>query len=329
MKTNIGKDTAFAASLLRAGQLVAIPTETVYGLAANALDAEAVLRIFEVKNRPAFDPLIVHISSMKGLHEHAAVVPALATRLADRFWPGPLTMVLPRKSHIPDIVSSGMDTVALRMPAHPFALDLLTMLDFPLAAPSANPFGYISPTTALHVNDQLGGKIPYILDGGPCSIGVESTIVGVEEDRLLIYRMGGITVEQLREVCGQVEFSVANIHHPQAPGMLESHYAPRCPLELGQLDVLRKFFSGKKQAVLSYSEAIATGGDVVAAHVLAPGGDLREAAKNLFAAMRELDNSGADLIIAETVPEEGLGRAINDRLRRAAHQHGYDITGGK
>lgn len=325
MKTTIGTDTAFAASLLRQGQLVAIPTETVYGLAANALDAEAVLRIFEVKNRPAFDPLIVHISSMKGLYELATAVPELAIRLADSFWPGPLTMVLPRRNHIPDIVSSGMDTVALRMPAHPFALDLLAMLDFPLAAPSANPFGYISPTTALHVNDQLGGKIPYILDGGPCSIGVESTVVGVEEDRLLIYRMGGITVEQLREVCGQIEFSVANIHQMQAPGMLESHYAPRCPLELGHLAELRRLYSGSKLAVLSYRGMVATGEDVVAACVLAPGGDLREAAKNLFAAMRELDNSGADLIIAETVPEEGLGRAINDRLRRAAHRHGYDM----
>lgn len=321
MKTIIGTDLQSCVSLLNQGELVAIPTETVYGLAANALNTEAVLRVFEVKNRPVFDPLIMHIHKPEAIYEHAAEVPPLALELAERFWPGPLTLVLPRKRHIPDLVCSGLSTVALRIPSHPVTLNLLSRLDFPLAAPSANPFGYISPTTALHVNDQLGGKIPYILDGGPCAVGVESTIVGVEGDKVVIYRLGGLAVEQLREVCGNVEFSVGSVQHPLAPGMLESHYAPRLPLVLGRISEMCQRYSDRKLAILSFKDFYPAENMVVASSVLSSSGDLRQAAKNLFAAMRRLDQSGADLIIAETVPEEGLGRAINDRLRKASNHH--------
>ncbi|MBL7984887.1 MAG: threonylcarbamoyl-AMP synthase, partial [Flavobacteriales bacterium] len=231
---NSGSDLQQAAALLREGKLVAIPTETVYGLAANAYDAEAVLRIFEVKNRPTFDPLIVHVRDSDQVQEVARTIPPEALALMDRFWPGPLTLVLPKQPRVPDIVTSGLDTVGVRMPAHPMALELLRSLDFPLAAPSANPFGYISPTTAQHVGDQLGERIPYILDGGPCAVGVESTIIGWEEGLPVLYRPGGLPLEAIEQVIGSVRPQVKHVL-PAAPGMIESHYAPRKPLFVGEV----------------------------------------------------------------------------------------------
>jgi L-threonylcarbamoyladenylate synthase len=312
MKADIGTDLSRAAALLRAGALVAIPTETVYGLAANAYDADAVLKIFQAKDRPSFDPLIVHVRHRAQV-DAVAIVSHEAEELMKRFWPGPLTLVLPKKPSIPDIVTSGLDTVGVRMPAHPMALELLRSLDFPLAAPSANPFGYVSPTTAQHVADQLGGKIPYILDGGPCAVGVESTIIGWEGGVPVLYRLGGLPLEAVEEAIGSVHPEVEHVL-PVAPGMIESHYAPRKPLVVGDVPALLKEYSGRRCAVIALHARY----DAWRCETLSSSGDPNEAARNLFTAMRSLDTSDAEMILAEVFPEAGLGRAINDRLRRAA-----------
>lgn len=329
MKAVIGTDLSWAAALLSQCELVAIPTETVYGLAANAYDADAVLRIFQAKDRPSFDPLIVHVRDRAQVDEVAAVPPE-AEELMKRFWPGPLTLVLPKKPRVPDIVTSGLDTVGVRMPAHPMALELLRSLDFPLAAPSANPFGYVSPTTAQHVADQLGEKIPYILDGGACAVGVESTIVGWEPDLThhtshitphtspwVLYRAGGVPVEALEAILGPLVLSPLSPGEGlgvRAPGMIESHYAPRKPLFVGVVPALLKEHSGKRCGVIAFAAHY----DSWRCETLSPSRDASEAARNLFAAIRTLDTGDADVILAEVFPNEGLGRAINDRLRRAA-----------
>src|SRR5471030_2993623 len=225
VQTIIGKDIAKARALLERGLLVAIPTETVYGLAANALDADAVLQIFEVKNRPHFDPLIMHGASADALRAYVTLFPDWASTLADKFWPGPLTLVLPKKDSIPDIVTSGMPTVAIRVPKHPLTYELLSQLDWALAAPSANPFGYVSPTTPQHVMDQLGGKIPYILDGGDCTVGIESTIVAEQDGKICILRLGGLSVEEIESAIGTVSIITNETAHTQ--GSMKSHYATR------------------------------------------------------------------------------------------------------
>ena len=313
MKQLIGDDVAHAAELLREGGIVAIPTETVYGLAANAFDEAAVLKVFEVKQRPSFDPLIVHIGKREDVQRVVKELPPGAEALMDAFWPGPLTLVLPKQDIVPDLVTSGLDTVGVRMPAHPLALELLRSLDFPLAAPSANPFGYVSPTTAQHVADQLGDRIPYILDGGPCIVGVESTIVGLDDGRWVLYRPGGIAVERIEEVIGRVAVTMKKVM-PVAPGMLESHYAPRKPVHVGDVITLSQQHKSKRIGMISFREDH----DVHCCEVLSSSGDLSEAARHLFSALRTLDASDCDVILAERFPDEGLGRAINDRLRRAA-----------
>jgi L-threonylcarbamoyladenylate synthase len=320
----IGTDLARAAELLRAGRLVAIPTETVYGLAANALSPEAVVRIFEAKDRPFFDPLIVHVASLMQAESLVMEFPPLARQLAERFWPGPLTLVLPKREHVPDLVTAGSALVAVRVPDHPLTLELLGMLDFPLAAPSANPFGRISPTTPQHVLDGLGDRVDYILDGGPSAVGVESTIVGVErsatgEEELVIYRWGGLDLETLLEATPCV-WRMAGRPQDAAPGNLPSHYAPRTPLVLGPPE---EEVEPSRTGVIVFTD-----GDWPETRgwgyqrVLAPDGELSTAARNLFGVMRELDAEGEarelDVIYAALVPDIGLGRAINDRLRRAA-----------
>jgi len=320
MDTVTGIDIALASQWLIKGQVVAIPTETVYGLAANACDERAVVQVFNIKQRPSFDPLIVHLAQADDLYNYAEVVPEQARILANAFWPGPLTLVLPKRSIIPDIVTSGLDTVGLRVPAHPVTLELLKQLPFPLAAPSANPFGYISPTTAAHVMDQLGGKIPYVLDGGPCKVGIESTIVGFEGDEVVVYRLGGLPVEELRRVVKNVNVRTASSADPLAPGMLDSHYAPRCPLVIGDPEKLLSDNLTRRTGVIAFKKDYSGHAGVAHAEILSPSGDLPEAAASLFAAMRRADASGVEVILAELVPEEGLGRAINDRLRRAAHR---------
>ncbi|MCB9182476.1 MAG: threonylcarbamoyl-AMP synthase [Flavobacteriales bacterium] len=313
MRAKIGSSVQEAAQLLRAGEVVAIPTETVYGLAANAFDEAAVLKVFEAKARPSFDPLIVHIGRRDELARVVAELPPGAEALMETFWPGPLTLVLPKKPAVPDLVTSGLDTVGVRMPAHPLTRELLGSIDFPLAAPSANPFGYVSPTTAQHVADQLGDRIPYILDGGPCTVGVESTIVGWEENRWVLYRPGGIPVERIEAVIGRVEPALKQVL-PAAPGMLESHYAPRKRVMVGDMDALLRRFAGQRVGIISFQEERPGH----RCEVLSEQGDLAEAARHLFAVLRELDASDCEVILAERFPDEGLGRAINDRLRRAS-----------
>lgn len=304
-----------AVEFLNRGEPIAIPTETVYGLAANALDAHAALKIFEVKNRPTFDPLIVHISSIAEVDKYATAFAPKAKLLAEKFWPGPLTLLLPKKKNIPDLVTSGLDTVGLRCPAHKTTLDLLKQLEFPLAAPSANPFGYISPTTAQHVQDQLGGKIDFILDGGACEVGLESTIVGFEGNDTVIHRLGGLSVEAIEDVVGKVKLNLNVSSNPQAPGQLNSHYAPKKKLVVGNInELIRKHYS-EKIGILSFNNRYAFD----YSFVLSPSGSTSDAAHNIFSMLRELDQSPVDLILAEYIPDEGLGRAVNDRLRRAAY----------
>lgn len=317
MAGSIGADIHEAARLLREAEIVAIPTETVYGLAANAFEEAAVLKVFQAKQRPAFDPLIVHIGAKRDLERLVAELPLGAVELMDAFWPGPLTLVLPKRQEVPDLVTSGLDTVGVRMPAHPLTQALLKELDFPLAAPSANPFGYVSPTTAQHVLDQLGDRIPYILDGGPCTVGVESTIVGWEADRWVLYRPGGIAVERIEQVIGRVAVAQRKVL-PAAPGMLESHYAPHKPLHVGNVDALLRDQDAMRCGVIS----LRTHYDAGINEVLSATGDINESARNLFAALRRLDAGACLVILAEVFPEVGLGRAMNDRLRRAAVKRG-------
>lgn len=317
----IGKNITKAKEILEAGDLVGIPTETVYGLAGNALDANAVAKIFETKNRPSFDPLILHTSKIDRILDFVTEIPKELKPLAEAFWPGPLTLLLPKKSNVPDLVTSGLETVAVRIPSHPLTRDLLATLDFPLAAPSANPFGYISPTQASHVNDQLGKKIDYILDGGSCEVGLESTIVGLEDGQVTIYRLGGLDVKRIEKVVGKIQVLTHSSSNPKAPGLLKSHYAPTKPFVLGDLKKLTKEYTDKGIvfAVLSFSESFQSAiGE--RNFVLSPEADLYKAAKNLFAAMRILDSMDVSVILAELLPDEGLGKAVNDRLRRASVQ---------
>lgn len=313
----LGTDLIKAKQLLEQDQLVAIPTETVYGLAGNALSAAAITKIFEAKDRPHFDPLIVHVPNIEACERYATEVPPLARKLAEKFWPGPLTLLLKKKEIIPDLVTSGLDTVGLRCPDHPLTRSLLQSLSFPLAAPSANPFGYVSPTTAAHVNEQLGEKIDYILDGGPCEVGIESTIVGFEEGATVIYRLGGIRAEAIEEVVGPLHISVHSTSNPLAPGQLKSHYAPRKKIVLGSIDENLKKYQAQDVAIIAFQKERDR---ALARHqiILSPSGNLEEAAHHLFSALRELDKKDISVILAEHVPNIGLGRAINDRLNRAA-----------
>ncbi|HEV8514088.1 MAG TPA: L-threonylcarbamoyladenylate synthase [Cyclobacteriaceae bacterium] len=311
----IGKDISKAASILRQGKLVAIPTETVYGLAANALDVNAVTKIFVAKNRPYFDPLIVHVQSADAVKEFAEKIPEWAFELMKRFWPGPLTLLLPRKNIVSDLVTAGLDRVGLRCPDHAMTLELLRSLSFPLAAPSANPFGYVSPTMPQHVNDQLGNAIEYILDGGECKVGVESTIVGFEDSTPVIYRLGGLRVEDIESVTGPAKVMTTSVSNPQAPGQLQSHYAPRKKVLIGDINELLKDYD--RVGVLSFQKKYLSG-KIGKQIILSPAGNLEETAQKLFSSLRELDKSDVDIILTELVPDIGLGRAINDRLRRAA-----------
>ncbi len=313
----IGKDILLSAKLLTEGKLVAIPTETVYGLAANALDAIAVAKIFEVKNRPYFDPLILHTYSLEKAMEYVNDFNEPLKKLAKTFWPGPLTILIPKKNNIPDIVTSGLQNVAIRVPNHPMTLALLQKINFPLAAPSANPFGYISPTEAAHVEKQLGKNIEYILDGGICKVGLESTIVGLEEGKICIYRFGGLTIEEIESLIGKVEIKINSSVNPNSPGQLKNHYSPSKILLIGDIEKLLNENKNKKAGIICFGKipeklknnfTINLSGD----------GNLAEAAANLFSALRKLDESECEVIICSLLPNNGLGLAINDRLKRAA-----------
>lgn len=313
----IGYDILKAKEFLEKEQLVAIPTETVYGLAANALNPIAVAKIFEAKERPTFDPLIVHTHSLNEVYNFVTDIHPALLKLAKHFWPGPLTLLLPKKSSIPSLVTSGLDRVGVRIPNHKLTLQLLTKLDFPLAAPSANPFGYISPTSAEHVQKQLGNKISYILDGGNCNVGLESTIVGEENGEIIIYRLGGLSIDVIEAVIGKVSVQLNQSSNPKAPGQLKSHYAPKKPFYIGNLKDLEKLHSGKKIGAIVFGNDFKLNETTLIKN-LSLNKNYQEAAINLFAYLRDLDESNVDLIISELLPEVGLGLAINDRLKRAA-----------
>ena len=300
-----------AAALLRSGGIVAIPTETVYGVAANAFDARAVARIFEVKGRPAFDPLIVHVGDANMLAQVAAETPPLAQKLIEHFWPGPLTLVLPKAAALPELVTSGLPTVAVRMPAHPVARRLLERAGVPLAAPSANAFGRLSPTRAEHVERQLGAGLDLIVDAGPAQHGIESTIVAlVGEPRIL--RAGAIPNEEIASVIGAIKFESSAAGAPLAPGQLPRHYAPRTLIRIVESPAPAAERAGAGFVGLSRLEP-----GYAQVRLLSERGDLREAAARLFAVLHELDELGLERIDVEPVAERGLGVAIMDRLRRA------------
>ncbi len=320
MQTIIGTDVQAAASFLQNGQLVAIPTETVYGLAANALNTKAVVQIFEAKNRPRFNPLIIHVGSIAAI-EHYAIMSPLAIKLANALMPGAFTLLLPKLPIVPDLVTAGSPKVAVRMPNHALTLQLLQQLPFPLAAPSANVFGYVSPTTAQHVYDGLQNRIPYILDGGACKVGVESTIVEVVNDDVLLHRVGGVNIEVIEAVIGKlVKMPTNTTHLPVTPGQLKSHYATTTPLIRGDVNTLLTEFANKKVAIIGLKTYYA-GLSKTQQYLLSVNGNLAEAARQLFTVMRQLDGKGYDLIIAEIFPNVGIGKAINDRLERAQMLH--------
>ena len=333
-----GTDVEWAASLLRSGKLVGIPTETVYGLAAHGLDEAAVAAIFEAKQRPHFDPLILHVPSATHAQNYVANWPKTAQTLADAFWPGPLTLVLPKKNNVPDLVTSAQPTVAIRVPNHSLTLKLLNLLDFPLAAPSANPFGYVSPTSAQHVLNQLEHKIDYVLDGGPCEKGIESTIIDLSTSIPTLLRLGSIPIEEIEKVIGTINVKVNQNSNPTAPGMLDQHYSPYCKLipfqsinnnqpefsELSLSQILQQF-PAESIALLSYSsldfqQFPLQWQTAIPNHFVLTNtqNDYTQAASNLFKTLRNFDEKHLKCVIFTWAPQENLGLAINDRLQRAA-----------
>lgn len=313
-----GTDYKRAGELLANGKVVAIPTETVYGLAANALNEIAVEQIFSTKGRPHFNPLIIHIGAKSDLFNYVTQVPEVAQKLIQNFWPGPLTLLLPKKDIVPDIITASLPNVAVRMPDHPLTLQLLQLLNFPLAAPSANPFCYISPTKAEHVQQQIGDKIPYILDGGPCRQGLESTIVGFDGEIPVVYRLGAITPDELESVVGPVKIHQKSGEQPVGPGMLPFHYSPRTPLYFtSQVEELLRQSDLSETGVISFQRPIEV---LPKDHqvILSATGNMQEAASKLYDALHYLDGLNLSCIIAEKLPEYGLGVTMNERLKKAA-----------
>ena len=307
-----------AAEVIRKGGLVAFPTETVYGLGCDALNPEAVARVFEAKQRPSFDPLIVHIADKGALDRLAEAISPGDYRLMERFWPGPLTLLLPKRARVPDLVTAGLPTIAVRMPAHPVAQALIRESAVPIAAPSANPFGYVSPTCAQHVADGLGEGVDLILDGGPCPLGVESTIISMIGNRPELLRPGGITLEEINLVVGTVVQARGRLAMA-APGLIARHYATRTPLSILTAQEEQLVMPRSERAgLLSVTKPRHPPHKYCSIEVLSASGDLREAAQHLFAALRRLDAQGLDRLYAEACDERGLGLAIMDRLRRCA-----------
>ena len=314
MDTKIITDIDIAAAHLKNGELVAIPTETVYGLAGNALNPDTLLKIYETKQRPAFDPLIIHVSDITEIKNFVLKFPSETEKIAKEFMPGPLTIVLPKKDIIPDIATSGLPNVAIRIPNHPLTLQLLKQLDFPVAAPSANLFGKISPTSASHVNKQLSGKIEYILDGGHCPVGIESTIITQADNKIKVLRLGGLSIDDIQKKTSLEVVYEKITKDINAPGQIKSHYATQTPLifegchfDLRTRNIGYLRFSKSSPGISEQQQII-----------LSENASLKEAAKNLFKSMHQLDEGGYHFILAEKFPEKGLGKAINDRLRRAS-----------
>ena len=305
------------AAIIREGGLVSFPTETVYGLGGNALDPIAVAKIFEAKARPSFDPLITHISELEMLDKIADIKDNRIFDIIERFWPGSLTLIVPKKEIIPDLVTSGLETMAVRMPDHETALQLIKASTGAVAAPSANPFGYLSPTTAQHVDEQLGDKIDMVLDGGTCRVGVESTVLDMTGKRPIILRPGGISYEELLAAIPDVEIYNRTTATPTAPGQLKMHYSPIKPLYIVQS--LKEIHKRENAGALIFQ----SGSDIngfAETEILSPSGNPVEAAANLFVSLHKLDRSDIQCIYAEKIPEDGLGRAVMDRIYKASEK---------
>lgn len=316
----ISKDLNLAVSILNKDGIIGLPTETVYGLAGNIFSESAIKEIFEVKQRPLYNPLIVHVKNIDEINKIAVDIPPVAFELASKFWPGPLTLLFKKNTLVPDIVTSSKSTVAVRIPKHPMALDLLNKLDFPLAAPSANPFGMISPTKAEHVENYFNEKL--ILDGGTCETGIESTIVGFNGNDVIIYRLGGITIDEIESVSGEVKLFNKSDEMPEAPGMLSKHYAPQTQLYFtNDLENHKLMFSTKRIGLILFNKSVENLPNNWIEFVLSPKSDLVEAAAQLYSTLHQLDKMNLDCIIAEQFPEDGLGSVINDKLRRASKNH--------
>lgn len=310
-------DIEYAAQLIREGKVVAFPTETVYGLGANALNAMAVARIYELKERPSFDPLIVHIASVEQLDTLTTTDDRRVMMLAERFWPGPLTIVLPKSTLIPDIVTSGLETVGIRIPDNPIALELIRRSGCPIAAPSANKFGQLSPTLARHVAKQLP-DVDYILDGGPAKVGIESTIVSLNDKGFEILRHGAITREEIELLVPYYALPDEEKTNIVSPGMLKSHYSPGKPIYILDSGV-QHTIDRSRVGLLSYKGEDTEGYSHV--EILSPDGNLKSCAVNLFAAIHRLEEADVDYILAQPVPEQGVGLAVMDKLRKAAYRY--------
>ena len=314
----ISSDISKAVAILSNEDVIAIPTETVYGLAGNIFSEKAIKRIFEVKQRPLFNPLIVHLGSVEQIRDVVADFPEKAQLLAKNFWPGPLTLILKKKDIVPDLITAGKDTVAVRIPNHPVTLELLQSLPFPIAAPSANPFNRISPTKSAHVAKYFEDAIPMILEGGECQKGIESTIIGFEDGEAVIYRFGSLALEEIEKVIGKIEVKNKKEQAPDAPGMLAKHYAPRTKTILVKnIDETLKGIDNQSIGLLRFTGDY-TSEKIKHAAILSKSGDLNEAAANLYSALHWLDQLSLDLIITERFPDHGLGKTINDRLERAS-----------
>ena len=314
----ISKDIQKAITILENEELVAIPTETVYGLAGNIFSEKAISAIFETKKRPFFNPLIVHISGVDQLEEIVSEIPEKAKILAEKFWPGSMPLVLKKNSKIPDLITAGKDTVAVRVPNHKVTLELLKKLSFPLAAPSANPFNNISPTKPVHVERYFNDTIQMVLDGGACKNGIESTIIGFENNEPVIYRLGALAIEDIEAVVGKVSIKNSKEENPEAPGMLNKHYAPttKTVLTTNILQEIEKYKT-QKIGVLSFLSSVKS--DTIHAEIcLSNTQNLQEAAAKLYDALHELDHLNLDVIIVEKLPDFGLGKSMNDRLKRAS-----------
>ena len=307
-----------AGTWLTQNNVIAIPTETVYGLAASIYNEKAIQSIYKIKNRPANNPLIVHIKSEKELHKYVSYVPVKAALLAKKFWPGPLTLVLPKSSIVPNYITANKDSVAIRVPAHLTTLKLLDRLDFPLAAPSANPSNCVSATEAQHVLDYFGDKIPFILDGGACKKGLESTIIGFENEEPVVYRLGALSLESIEKTIGSVIVQNQVKSTPNAPGMFSKHYAPKTPLYLVEdIETFLKKTHYTSVAYLSFNKVLKHP-KIKDCYVLSPKNKLEQAARNLYKTLIQIDTKNHDAILTQFFPEENLGKSINDRLRRAS-----------
>ncbi|TLP75631.1 L-threonylcarbamoyladenylate synthase [Maribacter sp. ACAM166] len=315
--TLVSKDITKAIEIVNNEDVVAIPTETVYGLAGNIYSEKAIRKIFQVKQRPLFNPLVVHVHSIEKIQEIVSEFADKAKMLAKAFWPGSLTLILKKRSDILDLITAGKDTVAVRIPNHPITLALLKELSFPLAAPSANPFGSISPTSSKHVESYFKNTIPMVLEGGDCKNGIESTIIGFENNEPLLYRLGAISIEEITTIIGEVKVKNKKELAPNAPGMLARHYAPETKTYLVKnAEKFIKDYTGKKIGVLRFSGEIDSS-NMEHVEVLSKKGDLKEAASKLYGTLHKLDKLNLDMIVAEIFPDFGLGKSINDRLVRA------------